>query len=305
VIPLANKPPLSFCFSIRWDKVFFKKEMSNETTPLTSYGSTTSTMATSNNNNSSSLAETISQFAQSTFTKENLEAAGTYTKEKAIELKKETQDGDHSLKLLALIGGFACVVVGVLELVSRFLRLDIVGALIDCYIIVLGLIVIVLEGKNKLLSARFVERIHKYALFLKFLWGRGVLYFVVGTLQLYQIDLLNLISGGYMCFVGVLYILVGRRTANKLKTLKKYIYSEDTLRTKYQEANIEGDGLNLSQFRGLCFNLGLDVTRRETEAAFDYISTKSNGDKLSYEDFQAWWNESDADERIDDSYNFV
>ena len=288
--------------------------MSNETTPLTSYGSTTTTSTTmtstnnntnNNNKNTSSLAETISQFAQSTFTKENLEAAANHTKEKAIELKKEAQDGDHSLKFLALIGGFACVVVGILELVSRFMRLDVVGALIDCYIIILGLVVIILEGKNKLLSAQFVDRIHKYALFLKFLWGRGALYFVVGTLQLYQIDLLNLISGGYMCFVGVLYIVVGRRTANKLKTLKKYIYSEHTLRAKYQEANIEGDGLNLSQFRGLCFNLGLDLTRRETEAAFDYISTKSNGDKLSYEDFQAWWNESDADERIDDSYNFV
>jgi uncharacterized membrane protein HdeD (DUF308 family) len=288
--------------------------MPNEKTPLTYTSTTTTMMASSNNNsttatnnNSSSLTETISKFAQLAFTKENLEAAGAFTKEKALELKKEAQDGDHSLRFLALIGGLACVVVGLLELISRFMRLDVVGSLIDLYIVILGLIVIILEGKNMLLSAQFVERIHKYALFLKFLWGRGALYFVIGTLQLYQIDLLNLISGGWMCFVGVLYILVGRRTANKLKSLKKNIYSEHTLRTKYHEANIEGDGLNLSQFRGLCFNLGLDLTRRETEAAFDYISRKSSGEKLCYEDFQAWWNESDVDERIDDSftYNFV
>lgn len=279
-----------------------------ETTPLYS-----GIMSYNNNNNTSSssgnpesnFASTISQFAQATFTKQNIEAASNYTKEKAIELKKQAQDGDHSLRFLGLIAGLACVGVGILELVSRFLRFDIVGAIIDFYIVILGIIVIVLEGKNALLPARLVDNIHKYALFLRFLWGRGSLYFVIGTLQLYQIDLLNLIAGGYMCAVGILYILVGKRTAAKLKTLRKAIYSEQTLRTKYNDADIEREGLNMSQFKTLCFNLGLDLTRRELEAAFGHIQSKSNSERLSYEEFLAWWNEDAAQQVDETSFDFV
>jgi Flp pilus assembly protein TadB len=102
---------------------------------------------TSDNGSSSNFASTISQLAHATFTKQNIEAATKYTKEKAIELQKQAQDGDHSLRFLGVVAGLACVVVGIIELVSRFLRFDIVGALIDFYIIVLGVIVIVLEGK--------------------------------------------------------------------------------------------------------------------------------------------------------------
>jgi COPI associated protein len=279
-----------------------------------------------NGNSKNSMTEAFTRHIAAAFSKEGLEAAGQFTKEKASELKREAQDGDNSLRFLALVGGMACVVVGLLELVTRFMRLDIVGAMIDAYIILLGVLVVLLEGKKMFLSAGVVEKIHKYALFLQFVWGRGAVYFICGTLQLYQLDLLNLIVGCYMCFVGGLYIVVGNRTATKLKALRKTIYSEHDLRTKYVQADIEGDGLNLQQFRGLCVSLGLDLTRRETEAAFQHIQSKSlsssssaqqkqqqNGlpsnytdVKLTYEDFQRWWSSTDAEDVIDESaVNFV
>lgn len=276
----------------------------HESTPLSGPTSAAAAMAastTSSNANSGSMAAAISQFAQATFTKENIERAGAYTKETAVELRNQAQDGDQSLRVLALMGGLASIVIGILELVTRFLQLNLVGALIDVYIILLGVIVVVLEGKNMFLSGHFVERLHKNALFLKFLWGRGALYFVCGTLQLSQIDLLNLAVGLYMCFVGGLYIVVGHRTAAKLKTLRKSIYSDHILQTMYCNADIEGDGLNLQQFRGLCGSLGLDLTRRETEAAFSYIQKSNSAEKLSFQDFQAWWNESSAEEQIDEN----
>jgi len=248
------------------------------------------------------VTETISQFAKAAFTSEGLEAAGRFTKEKVIELKTQAQDGDRSLRVLALIGGVACLVIGSFELTSRILHLQLVGAIIDLYIIMLGLIVVILEGKDMFLSKSLVQNINKYALFLKFLWGRGAIYFICGTLQLSQIDLFNFIAGGYMCAVGILYIVVGKNTANKLRVLRKSLYSEGTLRLKFQAANVVGDGLDLKQFRFLCEDLGLDLTARETEAAFDFIrKTEDNpNEKLSYEDFKAWWNDL-GDEQIDDN----
>jgi hypothetical protein len=244
------------------------------------------------NSSDNDFASTVSQFAQSTFTKQNIEAATNYTKEQAIELQKQAQDGNHSLRFLGVVAGLACVVVGIIELISRSLRFDIVGALIDCYIIIVGVMIIVLESKRTLLPAELVDNVHKYALFLTFLWGRGSLYFVIGTLLLYQLNLLNLIAGGYMCAVGVLYLLVRKRTVAKLQQQqRKYIYSEESLRTKYNEVDIDGSGLDISRFKAVCFNLGLDLTRLELEATFEQIQSKSKSERLRYQDFQAWWNE--------------
>jgi hypothetical protein len=148
------------------------------------------------NQHGSNMTDTFSQFfSKNALTSEGLEAAGRFTKEKAMELKAQAQEGDRSLRFLAFIGGIACILVALLELPSKIMGFQFVGAVIDLYIIMLGSVVVILEGKNFFLSETFVQNLHKYALFLKFLWGRGSLYFICGTLQLVQIDLFNLIAG--------------------------------------------------------------------------------------------------------------
>jgi hypothetical protein len=194
------------------------------------------------------------------------------------------------------------IVVSSMEFFVNIMTFNIIGALIELLTLLLGIVVILLEGKSFILSTGAVNRIHKYALFLKFLWGRGCLYFICGALQLYQLDLWNALSGVYMCAVGILFVLVGQRTAYKLKTLRKSLYSEQTLHSKFSQADIDGDGgLDLHQFRTLTLTLGLDMTRRETEAAFMHMHKADNGEKLTYDEFKAWWNATDADAEIDEN----
>mmetsp|Transcript_16761 Transcript_16761/g.38706 ORF Transcript_16761/g.38706 Transcript_16761/m.38706 type:complete len:284 (+) Transcript_16761:70-921(+) len=244
------------------------------------------------------MRDTLSQFAQTTFTKDNFEAAGRVAKEKALELQQQAREGDRSLRFLAFVGGIGCTLVGLIELTSRLARLDLVGAIIDVYIVLLGFIVIALEGRDVFLSQQFLESLNKNALFLTFLWGRGALYFVCGTLQLTQIDLLNLIAGGYICFVGILYVVVGNSTAKKLRAIgvRKSMFTDETLRARFKAADIGGDGLTLEQFRSLCDDLGLGLAGREVEAAFGCIMQTAAGnggngttDKLSYAAFKRWW----------------
>ena len=106
-----------------------------------------------------------------------------------------------------------------------------------------------------------------------------------------------------MCAVGILYIVVGNNTAKKLKAIRKSLYSEHTLRSKFQVANVEGHGLDLKQFRFLCDDLGLDLTGREIEAAFGCIRKRGDdtNEKLSYEEFKGWWDDIEADGQIDDN----
>lgn len=172
-------------------------QRSNKTTPNRFLGLfTMMNMNQNQNQHGSNMTDTFSQFfSKNALTSEGLEAAGRFTKEKAMELKAQAQEGDRSLRFLAFIGGIACILVALLELPSKIMGFQFVGAVIDLYIIMLGSVVVILEGKNFFLSETFVQNLHKYALFLKFLWGRGSLYFICGTLQLVQIDLFNLIAG--------------------------------------------------------------------------------------------------------------
>ena len=248
--------------------------------------------------------ESFSQFASDVFSKENFQQVGSAAIEQVQELKQQTQDGDFSIKMLGLIGGLLLTIIGSLEVVHQALSLNLVGVFIELYTCMLGFIVIVLEGKKMFLTSDFIDRMHKYALFVKYLWGRGALYFVAGTLQLTQLDFLNYISGVYMCFLGIMFILIGQRTASKLRALKNSAISENTLRDIFNEASsTSGDGgLDRIQFRALTQILGMDMTRRETEAAFYYIP-KQDSEKLSYQEFVAWWRETDVQD--DTSFIFV
>lgn len=254
------------------------------------------------NDSNSNMTDTFSRFAKTAFSSDNLESAGRAAKEKALELQKQAREGDRSLRFLAFVGGVACTLVGLLELTTRLARLAFLEAIIDVYIVLLGCVVIALEGRDVFLSKGIVQSINKHALFLTFLWGRGALYFVCGTLQLTQIDIFTLIVGGYMCFVGILYIVVGNTTAKKLRAIgvRKSLFSEEILRSKFRAADVGGDGLTLVEFRDLCQDLDLDLAGREVEATFGTIlqSTSNgtghghgsiDGDKLSYSSFKSWW----------------
>ena len=258
------------------------------------------------NSDGSSGLSGMSNFAKSLFSSENVASVSQVVGEKMNELRRQAEDGDHSLRLLALLGGVILMIVSSMEFAGKVMMFEIVSALIELYSFVIGIIIIVLESKNMILSEGLQVRIFKYALFLKFLWGRGCMYFIVGTLQLYKMDLWNLCAGGYMCAIGALMVFVGQRTAYKLKKIRKSLYSAHELHAKFTQHDMDGDGgLNVQQFRSLTVNLGLDMTRRETEAAFNHMK-KTRSEKLSYEEFHAWWTQTDVgDDIIETAFSFV
>jgi len=76
------------------------------------------------------------------------------------------------------------VVTGVLNVLGRIIVIHLVSALLTIYTIIFGLLVILLEGKQWLPIPKNIDaNIRKYALFLEFVWGRGCLYFFIGSLQ--------------------------------------------------------------------------------------------------------------------------
>lgn len=99
-----------------------------------------------------------------------------------------------------------------------------------------------------------------------------------------------------MILVGLVYFYVGRRTANKLSDLKKSLISEEELQLRFQECDLEQSGtITKGQFKSLTNNMGLDLNRRELEAAWMYLDKQDAGE-ITYEEFQTWWINWDLDD---------
>jgi Ca2+-binding EF-hand superfamily protein len=109
-----------------------------------------------------------------------------------------------------------------------------------------------------------------------------------------------------MILVGIMYIVVGKMTASKLSDLRKSLISEEDLRRKFQDADVDDSGtITMGQFKNLTLNMGLDLNRREVEAAWMYLDKEGAGE-ISYEEFQSWWVSWDAsDDTNGGKFEFV
>ena len=234
--------------------------------------------------------------AQQMLTKENMEKSALIAKGELSKLGEAAKRGDMSIRALALMGGVAMVVTSMFGLLGRFVTLHWLSMLMDCYLTVFGLVVILLEGKRHAnLPQEIDAMIRKYAYFLEFIWGRGCLYFFIGSLQMAQASILDMSVGAYMCFVGVTYIVSGRRTAKKLEQLRKSLYSEAELRRKFEAADAENCGsLNCDQFQNLLQQFGIVLNMTEGESAFMSIE-KVEGERIGLAQFLHWWKTAEFD----------
>ena len=109
-----------------------------------------------------------------------------------------------------------------------------------------------------------------------------------------------------MILVGITYIVVGRMTAGKLSDLRKSLISPDELKNKFQEVDVDQSGtITMGQFKNLTVNMGLDLNRREVEAAWMYLDKDDVGE-ISYEEFLSWWSSWDAsDDTPGGKFEFV
>jgi hypothetical protein len=242
------------------------------------------------------LAAAVGAVAKQMLTKENTEKAASIAKDELARLGEAAKRGDVSIRALALFGGVAMVVTGLLGLLGRFVTLHWLSMLMDAYLTVLGVLVIFLEGKRYANLPKAADgMLKKYAFFLDFIWGRGCLYFFIGSLQMAQASIVDITVGAYMCFVGVTYVVSGRRTAKKLEGLRKNLFSEAELRRKFEAADVENRGsLTCDQFQNMLRQFGIVLNMTEVESAFLSIE-KVEEERICFAQFVHWWTTAEFD----------
>mmetsp|Transcript_20365 Transcript_20365/g.30619 ORF Transcript_20365/g.30619 Transcript_20365/m.30619 type:complete len:258 (-) Transcript_20365:117-890(-) len=222
-------------------------------------------------------------------------AAGIFAQEQMDQVRLLASRGSISIRLGAILGGVALIVTSILGFINRFVTFHWVGAILGVYTFGLGCIMILLEGKEGsnqfALLGDFESSLYKYALFVKFVWGRGILYFVAGTLEMAQAgsNPIELLVGIFVMAVGIAFVILGRRSAAKLDELRRKRYSPATLQSEFYTASEGSPSINVTQFQTLLRNLDVeDLEPTEWEAAFFQVE-KADRDTITFSEFQRWW----------------
>lgn len=277
-------------FSFHQSSLFSRKG-TGETTPLNGGSNINFGTGIPTNERSRLLSNLLSR--------QNLENSGAVVKRRFVELSESVITGDCSIRLLALFGGIALIFVSAFDFVSKLITLRLT-AILEVYTFFLGILMILLESRQLNIPGNWEEIVYKYALFLRYVWGRGILYFVAGSLQMADDGIFGFrLVGSFVMFIGVLYILVGREAARRLSLLRKSINSKITLHSKFNEAVSAhpGGGFNLEAFRTLTESTGLKLKKRDQEAMFICLDKCGRGE-VSYQEFQGWWSGWDDATRI-------
>lgn len=264
--------------------------MASENTPLAPSTTTDSSPLTPN-----VVIGSAGKMISSVMTKENATAAATYVQDKAKMLQKMATDGNLSIRLMAFIGGTTMVVTNFLSLFGRFFTLRFVSLILCIYTLFFGLLICALEGRSFGVPTSLSERVRKYALFLNYVWGRGGFYVFAGSLQFSQLNLVDMVVGAYMCFVGVTYIIIGNSTAKKLSEIRKNMVSEEVVKEKFKEADVDNNGLlTEAGFKILTESVGMTLSVHELHTAFSVVDL-NHDDRITYEEFIAWWTQWSVD----------
>mmetsp|Transcript_3463 Transcript_3463/g.4678 ORF Transcript_3463/g.4678 Transcript_3463/m.4678 type:complete len:244 (-) Transcript_3463:257-988(-) len=212
----------------------------------------------------------------------------TAINEAAIKVQKARSEGPLSYRILSFLGGLAMIVSNGIAILDRFFSFNVAGALIAIYGVCFGVIITIIEG-GWACPTRLQNGIRHYAKFLEFTWGRGMLYFFVGSLQASNWNILDWAVGGFMMFVGFTAVSVGAITAIKMRRLRLSISTEEELKKQWQMADVDGNGtLDIKELSIFASNAGLNMTRNEIAAAFDAMD-RNFDEKVQFEEFYLWW----------------
>ena len=241
------------------------------------------------------------------------------------QIVKAQADGPFTFRILGLIGGLAMVLSNGIAILDRFFSFNFAGAMIAVYGVFFGIIIVMLEGPFPF-KERIQGGIRFHAKFLEFTWGRGALYFFVGTLQISNWNMLDWAVGGFMIFVGITAIGAGIASARDLKLLKFSMADEVKLKEQFTAHDSNGDRrLDVKELTAFVRESGIEMNRNEIAAVFLALGTvqslkfklsdsirlgllctyhfffatisfadKNFDDRIAYEELYSWWDAAGA-----------
>jgi len=122
---------------------------------------------------------------------------------------------------------------------------------------------------------------------LKYMWGRGTLCMMTGSLQMIHMWKIALISGGVMVGYGFILFLVGWWKFFEFRNLPKTL--DGLLWSEYTRCTMDSNGrIKASEFSNLLVEIGFHVDDYLTIREFNMID-KNKDQKISFYEFKDWF----------------
>eukprot|EP00979_Chaetoceros_neogracilis_P018082 scaffold10550_cov271-Chaetoceros_neogracile.AAC.61 len=205
--------------------------------------------------------------------------------------KEFSKEGNINFRILAFAGGLSVLLTSSLSIAICIAHLGILEMITYMYTFLFGVLICILEGQ--FIKNESVNNIRNAVLeglpILKYLWGRGVLYMLSGSLQLSHISSMSVLSGAFLIAVGFLFVVVGMNTRRRLKKLKRSLKDVRVLKRHFNRFDRDGDGvLDMDEFGAFVANLtGEDMDEDELEGTFGVIDTQGK-EYVTLEELQSW-----------------
>lgn len=161
---------------------------------------------------------------------------------------------------------------------------------------VLASLIFILEGRvivgNRAptnFRARVRAVVTRYINLFRLLWGRGLLYIFVGSMNMTIDHPYALYTGSALMVFGLLAIASGAHASYNLDKMKSSLTDEAYLWSRFDALDTDHDTyLDINEFAELLWGLGLEFDDAYTFKAYSQI----NGDptsKITFEQFRDWW----------------
>ena len=211
-----------------------------------------------------------------------------------MKWKFEAEEGSAFIRVPAFLGALGLIVTLIVAMVLEEDAFTFHAIVMGVCVLIMGLFIMILDGRflvtNPLSTRAHLRNIltRNFNMF-RFLWGRGLLYIIAGVLNIAQMWLITMISGGVMILIGIVAIIVGVHASRKFAALRNSLADESFLLLVFSNYDGDGDGyLAPNEFALLLADLGMELDDRYTLKAFNVIDTDSDR-RISFEEFNHWW----------------
>jgi len=223
-----------------------------------------------------------------------LTAGTTGAKSKFTELKDWVQKGPMALKVLCFCANAFTIFVGIFGIIGSTLSLDLFKTSTMLYVTVGAFFGTMLEVKPCLCSRKAQDKVSFWCKGLSRVSGRGLLYIILGLMELPQNQILTWISGLSMIAVGIFSLFVSRHASQKLNRMHIGLIAghendAEAIAAAFRKYDTDNNNsLSLAELTMVAEDLGTHFTKNEMVAIFSLLDGDRSGD-VSIQEFENWW----------------
>eukprot|EP00322_Chrysochromulina_rotalis_P012167 CAMPEP_0115849588 /NCGR_PEP_ID=MMETSP0287-20121206/11528_1 /TAXON_ID=412157 /ORGANISM="Chrysochromulina rotalis, Strain UIO044" /LENGTH=253 /DNA_ID=CAMNT_0003303563 /DNA_START=79 /DNA_END=840 /DNA_ORIENTATION=+ len=216
-------------------------------------------------------------------------------RKEADDARKQLTFGLVWLKVICSASCVGLIVVDVFEVMTEASDFEWYKFISTVYNMIFACIGVVVEGSPVFCTRWFREAILMWIRLLSRVFGRGLLYLLIGGMHLAaQDNLWGIISGCVMLGCGILSLICSRLVRRRLQTLHERIvanhtHDRATIKIAFDAQDVDGKGeLSATSLAAVARALGSKLRDDEVAGIMHLLDRESTG-QIPFAVFVGWW----------------